>query len=131
MRGTLCGAVLLATCALSTSRAPAAPGDATRLEYARSEQAAACPDRAALKAAVSKRLGYDTFFPAARQTVIVEILAQEGELRAHMRLVDENGMIVGSRELRKLVKHCDELVASFALAISIALDPSAALGATP
>jgi hypothetical protein len=121
-------AVLLATCAFSASGARAAPGDATRLEYARSDRAAACPDRAALKAAVSKRLGYDPFFPAARQTIVVEIVDVEGGLRAQMRLVDENGMIVGSRELREKAENCDELVASLALAISIALDPSAALG---
>ncbi|HWZ92889.1 MAG TPA: hypothetical protein VNW92_28685, partial [Polyangiaceae bacterium] len=47
-------------------------------------------------------------------------------LRAQMHLVNDQGMIVGSRELRERPEHCDELVASLALAISIALDPSAA-----
>jgi hypothetical protein len=84
-----------------------------------------------LKAAVRKRLGYDPFFPAARQTIVVEIVDQEGDLRAQMRLVDESGMIIGSRELREKFGQCDELVASLALAISIALDPSAALGEAP
>jgi len=130
-RHALHAAALLGGCALSASSASAAPGDATRLEYARSTGAAACPDRTALKAAVSKRLGYDPFFPAARQTIVVEITDLDGDLRAQMRLVDENGMIVGSRELREKAEQCDELVASLALAISIALDPSAALGAAP
>lgn len=124
-------AALLAACAACASRVHAAPGDATRLEYARSERASACPDRAALKAAVNERLGYDPFFPAARQTIVVEIIDAEDELHARMRLVDEQGMIVGSRELREKVEQCDELVASLALAISIALDPSAALGEAP
>jgi hypothetical protein len=115
----------------SAGHVHAAPGDATRLEYARSAQAAACPDRSALQAQVSKRLGYDPFFPAARQTISVEIIDADGELRAHMRLMDENGIIVGSRELHEQADHCDELVASLALAISIALDPSAALGEQP
>jgi len=84
-----------------------------------------------LKAAVSKRLGYDPFFPAARQTIVVEIIDVEGELRAQMRLIDDDGMIVGSRELREQAGQCEELVASLALAISIALDPSAALGEGP
>jgi hypothetical protein len=120
--------MLIGAGVLWPSSVHAAPGDATRLEYARSERAAACPDRSALKAAVSKRLGYDPFFPAARQTIVVEIIDLDGALRAQMRLVDDNGMIVGSRELREKIEHCDELVASLALAISIALDPSAALG---
>ena len=113
------------------SAAAAAPGDATRLEYARSDRAASCPDQSALKAAVVKRLGYDPFFPAARQTIVVEITNVESGLRAQLHLIDENGIIRGSRELRESSEHCDELVAALALAISIALDPSAAMGAAP
>jgi len=123
----LCAALLCA------SRAHAAPGDGTRLEYARSDRAAHCPDQDAVKSAVKKRLGYDPFFPAARQTIVVEITDAEasGDLRARMRLVDEQGMIRGSRELSDKTENCGELVASLALAISIALDPSAALGEEP
>jgi hypothetical protein len=113
------------------SYAPAAPGDATRLEYARSDRAAACPDQTALKSAVAKRLGYDPFFPAARQTIAVEITDSDGSLRARMQLIDNDGIIRGSRELSERAEHCDELVASLALAISIALDPSAAMGLEP
>ena len=80
-RRALLAAALLVACAFSSGSLYAAPGDATRLEYARSSGAAACPDRSALSAAVSKRLGYDPFFPAARQTIIVEIIDREGELR--------------------------------------------------
>lgn len=130
-RGVLHPAALLAIGTFSATNGWAAPGDATRLEYARSERAAACPDRSALKSAVSKRLGYDPFFPAARQAIIVEIIDHDDELRAQMRLIDEHGVIVGSRELREKGEDCDELVASLALAISIALDPTAALGKAP
>ena len=52
-------------------------------------------------------------------------------LVANMRLVDDDGIIQGSRELSDELGNCGELVASLALAISIALDPSAALGDTP
>jgi hypothetical protein len=123
------GATLFGATALCARGAQAAPGDGTRLEYARSDRATHCPDQDALKSAVSKRLGYDPFFPAARQTIVVEITDAESGLRAHMSLVDEHGIIVGSRELSDKVENCGELVASLALAISIALDPSAALGA--
>jgi hypothetical protein len=114
--------------ALCEARASAAPGEATRLDYARSDHAANCPDREALQSAVVKRLGYDPFFPVARQTIVVEILDGEAGLRAEMHLVDADGIIRGSRELSESRGHCDELVAALALAISIALDPSAALG---
>jgi hypothetical protein len=123
------GATLFGATALCARGAQAAPGDGTRLEYARSDRATHCPDQDALKSAVSTRLGYDPFFPAARQTIVVEITDTDSGLRAHMSLVDEHGIIVGSRELSDKVENCDELVASLALAISIALDPSAALGA--
>lgn len=111
----------------SCASAQAAPGDATRLEYARDDRAQNCPDRAALREAVSKRLGYDPFFPAARQAVVVQITTVDDGLRAELRLLDENGIIRGSRELHERPEQCDELVASLALAISIALDPAAGL----
>ncbi|HEY2404626.1 MAG TPA: hypothetical protein VGI10_01415 [Polyangiaceae bacterium] len=118
---------LVAACALQSSLGRAAPGEAARLQYARTEAAQGCPDAAALKAAVAARLGYDPFFPAARQTVVVEIVAEETKLSARMSLVDANGIIRGSRELSDPARNCEELLASLALAISIALDPNAAL----
>lgn len=126
----VCASAALAGGISWSSPAVAAPGDATRLEYARSDRAAHCPDKSALQAAVVKRLGYDPFFPAARQTIVVEIVGDSG-LRATMHWIDESGIIRGSRELSERAEHCDELVASLALAISIALDPSAALGDAP
>lgn len=127
-----CSVALAGSLALSVSALHAAPGDATRLEYARSQRAAHCPSRETLASAVRTRLGYDPFFPAARQTIVVEITdAEDGSLQAQMHLVDDAGMIVGSRELHDGADHCDELVASLALAISIALDPSAALREGP
>ncbi|HTA93259.1 MAG TPA: hypothetical protein VK745_26960, partial [Polyangiaceae bacterium] len=125
------GVPLVAAMTFCTRVAQAAPGDGTRLEYARSDRAAHCPDRNALKSAVSERLGYDPFLPTARRAITVEITDTDAGLRAHMSLVDDHGIIVGSRELSDKVENCDELVASLALAISIALDPSAALGAAP
>lgn len=128
----LCSAALAGSLALWACQLRAAPGDATRLEYARSMRAAQCPNREALQAAVRTRLGYDPFFPVARQTIVVEITdAPDGSVQAQMRLIDDAGMIVGSRELHESADHCDELIASLALAMSIALDPSAALGEEP
>jgi hypothetical protein len=126
--GPLRFTVLFGALAFWTARATAAPGDATRLEF---DRAASCPDQTALKDAVVKRLGYDPFFPAARQTIVVEITDESATLHAQMHLIDENGIIRGSRDLHERAEHCDELVASLALAISIALDPSAMLSEKP
>jgi hypothetical protein len=112
---------------LAAPLARAAPGDATRLSYARTAAAAACPDREAVRAAVARRLGYDPFFPVARQSIEVDIDADATQLTANMRFIDEDGMIVGVRQLHEQLGNCDELVASLSLAISITLDPSAAL----
>lgn len=103
-----------------------APGDATRLSYAHTT-AAACPDREALRAAVAKHLGYDPFFAVARQAVEVDIDADAERLTANMRFINEDGIIVGKRQLHEQPENCDELIAALALAISITLDPSAAL----
>lgn len=107
--------------------ARAEPGGAAQLSYARSEHASGCPDRTALRAAVSRRLGYDPFLGAARQTIIVEIATEQSELVGRVRLVDAEGVVRGARDLRTRANECPELVASLALAISITLDPAAAL----
>ncbi len=117
---------LLITAVSGVARAQSASTEGARLEYARSDRAASCPDASALKAAVTQRLGYDPFVPAAPRTVFVEVTDVEGGLHGQMHLVDVQGIIRGVRELRERADHCDELVASLALAISIALDPSAA-----
>lgn len=121
--------VLVASClgVLLAAEAHAAPGDATRLSYARTPAAAACPDREALRAAVAKRLGYDPFFSVARQAIEVDVDADAEQLTANMRFIDEGGMIVGVRHLHERLENCEELLASLSLAISITLDPSAAL----
>lgn len=87
----VCAFALLS--AVGSRRAVAAPGDATHLEYARSARAAGCPDREALKTAVQRRLGYDPFFPVARQSIVVEVSDFDDTLRARMQLLDEQGMI--------------------------------------
>jgi hypothetical protein len=121
-------AVAFAVAGLSVaSVARAEPGLGAQLSYGRAEKVTGCPDRATLRWAVSRRLGYDPFFAAARQTIIVEIAAEPAELVGRVRLVDDEGVVRGARDLRAATNECPELVASLALAISITLDPAAAL----
>jgi hypothetical protein len=104
---------------------PAAAALSARLVYLRSGTAETCPDQAALKKAVARRLGYDPFLVAARYTIVAEVSGNGGDLRARARLLDESGIVLGSRELLGKGTDCAELLASLALAISLTLDPMA------
>jgi hypothetical protein len=107
---------------LSVSLAHAYP--TTRLTYQRGAGAERCPDETALRKAVSARLGYDPFFPWADRTIVARIEADKGVMRGSVELLDEQGLVRGSRKLQAKENQCDELVSGMALAISIAIDPT-------
>jgi hypothetical protein len=73
---------------------------------------------------VAARLGYDPFFAAADKTIVARILRHREELRATVELVDDHGIVRGVREFKAPAAQCNELVATMALAISIAIDPT-------
>jgi hypothetical protein len=128
----LVGSLVTLGLAFAASTAGATPS--ARLVYTRSEEAARCPDEAALRNAVAARFGYDPFFAWARQTVIVQIWRDgsppSGRYVARVQLVDDQGVTRGTREIRSDGDDCPELFGAAALAISIALDASSA-AATP
>jgi hypothetical protein len=128
MTGISARALLVLAATLATTRLFAFPS--SRLVYARGEGAESCPAEAAARRAVAMRLGYDPFFPSADKTVIAEIVRDRGELRGRVAMVDEQGLFQGAREFRMPVALCDELVATMALAISIAIDPTSETVAT-
>ena len=97
-----------------------------RLVYTRSSDAASCADESALRKAVAARFGYDPFFAWARQTVVVQIWRDAGRFVARVQLVDEQGLASGTREIQSDEEDCSEVFGAAALAISIALDASAA-----
>jgi hypothetical protein len=97
-----------------------------RLAYARSVDAAACPDEPALRKAVAARFGYDPFFPWAQQTVIVQVWRDHGRYASRIQVIDERGLMRGTRELTSDDADCSDLFDATALAISIALDASIA-----
>jgi hypothetical protein len=94
--------------------------------YTRSRDAASCADETALRKAVAARFGYDPFFAWARQTVILQIWREGGKFTARVQLVDEQGLASGTREIQSDEQDCTEVFGAAALAISIALDASAA-----
>jgi hypothetical protein len=93
-----------------------------RLVYSRTTEAAACPEEAELRSAVSARFGYDPFFPSAKQVVIVQISRPHARYVARVQLLDEQGITHGARELSSDQRDCAEIVDAVALAITIALD---------
>jgi len=74
-------------------------------------------------------VGYDPFFPWAKQTIVVQVWREHQRLRARVQLVDGEGTSRGTRELTASSDSadCAELFDATALAISIALDAAAAL----
>jgi hypothetical protein len=103
--------------------AAAAAAPSARLVYGRAPGAESCPDEAALREAVSARIGYDPFFPYAPRTVVLTIQGAGDKLTARVELVENEQANV--RELETAEGSCDELLESAALAIAIAIDPRA------
>jgi hypothetical protein len=106
---------------VTAERAFASPS--SRLVYSRSAEAATCPDEAAVRAAVAARLGYDPFFPWASTTVVVDVERKESGFRAEVKLVDEQGVVRGTRHLETKESECTSLMAAMALTISLVVDP--------
>jgi hypothetical protein len=95
----------------------------SRLVYSRGRGAEQCPDEETVRREVAARLGYDPFFPWAERTIVARITREGGTLRASVDLLDKDGFVRGSRQLKPAAADCAELVRSLALAISIAIDP--------
>lgn len=109
---------------IALTSAPLLAFPTSRLVYGRGEGAESCPSEATARHAVESRLGYDPFSLVADKIIVAEIVRDKGQLRGRVELVDERGMIQGTREFRTAPSQCDDLVATMALAISIAIDPT-------
>jgi hypothetical protein len=103
-----------------TSIAIASPS--AKLTYARDAGAERCPDEAHVRSAVAARVGYDPFFPWAKQTVIVEVEPSSKGFRGRVHILDENGVARGARTIETSGGDCGEIVSALALAISLGLD---------
>jgi hypothetical protein len=129
MRRRVLPLVLVTLTAGTATGAPSSPS--ARLVYARSSEAASCPDETALRKAVAARFGYDPFFAWAKQTAIVQVWRSDQRYRSRVQIVDAQGVSQGSRELASDGESCAPLFDATALAISIALDASTALAPPP
>jgi hypothetical protein len=115
--------LLLAVAVFAATRTASASPSA-RLVYARSADAASCPDEKALRDAVAARFGYDPFFAWAKRTVVVEVWRRGEQFASRVQILDDQGIARGARELTTDGSSCSELFDATALAISIALDAS-------
>ena len=102
--------------------AHAAPS--ARLVYLRNPGAESCPDDQAIRSAVSVRLGYDPFLAFAPATLFAEISKVGREYRARIKLVDDNNVVRGTRELAYEGENCADIIDTMALSMSIAIDPT-------
>jgi hypothetical protein len=120
-----------ATFALLTVVTHVARGaSSARLVYSRTAEAESCPDEDALRRAVATRVGYDTFFPWAKRTIVATIARTDGAFVATVDLVDEDGIRHGGHQLRT-EGACAELLDAVALAVAIAIDPKLLLAVPP
>jgi hypothetical protein len=79
-------------------------------------------------AAVSSRLGYDPFVPAAPDIVLARIQRRDGALRGEVQLTGADGTKRGAREISVPGDDCSAVLDAIALTISLTLDPAAVLG---
>jgi len=119
MRGA---SVLVAALAVSVP-ARAAPPATARLAYVRGHGAERCPGDATLRGAVAERLGYDPFRDDAPRLIAARVEQVGGALGGEVTLYDPAGKVAGTRKLVAANDDCADLVATMALAISIAVDP--------
>jgi hypothetical protein len=89
-----------------------------RLTYVRLPGAGRCPDEEGLRNAVSARLGYSPFDEQASLSLVATVYRTNSGLSGHVEIKGQ-----GERLLVSTNRDCQELAASIALAISIAIDP--------
>jgi hypothetical protein len=119
--------LITSSCALVGILQPglALAGQSARLVYSRTAEAATCGDESGLRQAVARRLGYDPFVASSVNTVVAELRGDGDGLKARVYVIRDGNLAGGVRELTSANRNCTELIATVALAMSIAIDPDA------
>ncbi len=99
-----------------------------QLRFRRGKGTEQCPDAAAIRAEVERRLGYDPFVPTADNTIVVTIDRETDQLMGRVQLVDADGTVRGLRSVATDVDRCEDLISTMALTISLAIDPAHVAG---
>lgn len=103
-------------------------GASARLVYVRGPGAERCPTEKEVRAAVRARLGYDPFFPWARETLVVEVTGARRGFRVQLQLIGEANQLEGAREMSVRQPDCAAAVDALALTISLTIDPASIVG---
>jgi hypothetical protein len=103
-------------------------GASARLVYVRGPGAETCPGEAAVRAAVSTRLGYDPFFAWAHETLYAEITQADGAYHAAIKLVGDDSRLRGARDLAVRSDDCSTVIDAMGLTISLTIDPTSLTG---
>jgi len=112
---------------LAPRPALAAGPETAELDYTRPAELSACPDEAAFRQRVVERMGRNPFAVGASRKIQVLFTRAGATLTALVR-VEDAGKPRGERRIETRAG-CEELASGAALAVSIAIDPLAALGA--
>jgi hypothetical protein len=122
------GVASFALCSLLAAHpARAAAPQVVELNYDQPAELSDCPDEETFQRAVTDRLGRDPFVQGAPRKISVLFSRTGATLTALVR-VEEAGRARGERRIETR-SGCSELASGAALAVSIAIDPLAALGA--
>jgi hypothetical protein len=118
----LAAAVVGSTCFFARTAHAADHVEAT-LSY---EAPSRCAPPGDFEARVAARLGYDPFVSDAGRAVVVHVRATGAAWKARVAIAEDGGRTSGNRELTSTVS-CDDLAATLAVSVALALDPEAAL----
>jgi len=127
----LSGLLVLACC--SPARAQAEAKRAAALNWVRATGSEACIDAPTLARRVEERLGRSVFPAPAQASLIVEgsVAPTEQGFAATLRIFDQEGKSLGSRELSSAGTDCKELSETVVLVLAVMVDPDGALAAIP
>jgi hypothetical protein len=123
-----CGLAATSSFAVSAHAQAAA---SAHLVYVRGPGAEECPGEHAIRAAVGTRLGYDPFFPWARDTLFTEITRSDGEFHVDLKLVDDRNLLRGARQISVTATDCAAAIDAIGLTISLTIDPASLLRPAP
>lgn len=97
-----------------------------RWSFVRLAGAESCPGAERIAAGVRARLGRDPFADDAERNIEGSV-SRDGQLwRAHLSVVDPEGVVLGSRDLQSGEPDCTTLADAVTLAVALVIDPRAA-----
>ncbi len=122
----------IASCALAglvAAAAVVAPSGKVRLAWVRAEGASLCPAVEAVRDNVGRKLGWNPFDDGAPKSFEVVARRSDRVWIADIYSYDAQRGTSGFRQVRSDANDCRELVDAVALALALAIDPEATLGA--